>query len=60
MWNPLHSILHIEDISKQTDGRVIPKNAFGWLTLCGFLHLRPIPLHSRDERVGPFSPPSMV
>jgi hypothetical protein len=38
---------------------LIPKNAFGWPTLCGFLHLRPIPLHSRDERWGrsplPFS-----
>src|SRR5258707_791308 len=31
---------------------LIPKNAFGWPTLCGFLHLRPIPLHSRDERWG--------
>jgi len=31
---------------------LIPKNAFGSLTLCGFLHLRPIPLHSRDERWG--------
>jgi hypothetical protein len=29
---------------------LIPKNAFEWPTLCGFLHLRPIPLHSRDKR----------
>src|SRR5260370_20069439 len=36
---------------READGHaLIPKNAFGWPSLCGFLHLRPIPLHSRDER----------
>ena len=32
--------------------RLNSENAFGWPTHCGFLHLRPIPLHSRDERLG--------
>jgi hypothetical protein len=47
---------------------LIPRNASGCLTLCGFLHLRPIPLHSWDaffaprlflpgRMVGPFSSP---
>src|SRR6266852_7728992 len=47
---PTHHVTEAE--SKAGGPALIPKNAFAWPTLCGFLHLRPIPLHSRDERWG--------
>src|SRR5712691_4516263 len=60
---------HVTEAESKAGGRaLIPKNTFGWTTLCGFLHLRPIPLPLLDalsaprlfspgRTVGPFSSP---